>query len=148
MGFFSKFKKKDDDLDFSNPPDFSDKDPFAANQPFNGKDPLQKDFSYDAQASLPQQKAGEEGTPSNFDHDLFSSSSPTEASNAQQYAKELGSAPHTQTYAGAITGHESQLILERLDTIKAELDSIKQRMIRIDRYMDTAEEKGKQRRYF
>ena len=93
---------------------------------------------------------GAQSPDSAFSHDIFSSAEPTNADRARSYAQNLGQqsggqnsalGTQTSTYAGAITGHEAQLILERLDTIKAELDSIKQRMIRVDRYLDQSEQK-------
>ncbi len=160
MGLFSKFKKKDD-FSFSNPPDFSQppgKDPFASD-PY-AKDPLAGDpFG----AGYGQDPFGDQssrfGQESNFSHDIFTSNEPTNADRARSYAQGLsaqhgpgrGMQPNTagQSYAGTVTGHEAQLILERLDTIKAELDAIRQRMLRIEHYIEQSDQKtATQRRYF
>lgn len=154
MGLFGRFFKKEKGFDappdFSGPPDFS-KDPLGGTQDLYGGDPLQGDGSFGSEygqkagAAPPQ---GYQGGQSAFSHDLFSSNQRTNADNARAYAQGLGQTPAQQSYAGAITGHEAQLILERLDTIKAELDAIKQRLVRIDHYMDSSETKGPQKRYF
>ena len=76
---------------------------------------------------------------------------------ARDYARQLSPGQQSQpgqattqdaNYAGAITGHEAHLILERLDTIKAELDAIKQRIMRIERFIDEEERKATKKRYF
>ncbi|MBR9692815.1 hypothetical protein GOV07_02675, partial [Candidatus Woesearchaeota archaeon] len=92
--------------------------------------------------------------PTNFNHDVFSTGG--NADTARQYAQGLGGAQATPGMqrqgtmqpSGAITGHEAELILERLDTIKAEIDAIKQRMMRIERFMESADQKAGQKRYF
>ncbi len=154
MSLFGKlFKRHEDDFskDFSSPPDFSQPvgqqpggDPFAA-------PPQDSGFGQDPFAS-PQGGApggdpyGQQ--PSTFDHDIFNvSDQPGNADLARGYARQLGGQPQQQAaYSNPTAGHETQLVLERLDTIKAELDAIKQRMIRIERFMDQAEQKN-QRRY-
>jgi hypothetical protein len=161
MGFFDKIFKKKDDFAFDDrsPPDFSSSsDPFdtksSGDDPFGGKDPLQNDFQYNAQAPMESQTSSQ----SNFNHDLFTNEQPTNADNAREFAQGLGGQASTPRQAGsfaqpatsAVTGHEAELILERLDTIKAELDAIKQRMYRIENFINQSEHKtsATQRRYF
>ena len=113
-----------------------------------GQDPLQSQTPFDSYGGQ-QNPAGQ----SSFDHDIFSSGQPTNADRARNYAQGLsqqGGAPGQAnvSYGGAITGHEAQLILERLDTVKAELDAIKQRLMHVERYMESAEQKAGQRKYF
>ncbi len=169
MGFFGRiFGKKDDFLSDSKgmPPDFSQP---AAQDPFSGdlygQDPLRNSDPFASQATPGTQTGapgmqppgaqppgsgapGQEQGP--FAHDIFSSDTVTNADNARAYAQGLGGGQQQgqASYAGALTGHEAQLILERLDTIKAELDAIKQRMMRVERFMDAAEQKTGQRKYF
>jgi hypothetical protein len=124
--------------------------PLENNDPFNsGQSAGYGDGGQNAgYGSGGQNAASGQNPDSAFSHDIFSSQEPTNADRARSYAQGLGQQPGngaqgsaTATYAGAITGHEMQLVLERLDTIKAELDSIKQRMIRVDRYLEQSEQK-------
>jgi len=154
MGLFDRFKKKDD-FDLGAPPDFSQ--PPGGQPTQQGADPYGQGLSDGSQFGANPQQA------SAFEHDVFSSTTPTNADNARVYAQSLGAQPNQAqqargfdypahsgqaSYAGALTGHEAQLILERLDTIKAELDGIKQRIMRVERFMDAAEQKAGQRKYF
>ncbi len=170
MGLFGKVFGKKDNLDssFDAPPDFSQPpgqggDPLGAdplgsdptNADLYGKDPLQNPDPFNPMDSGPGKTRDPLGPPgggpSHFDNNLFSSNQPTNADHAREYARGLEGQPGqaaTHHDAGAITGHEANLILERLDTIKAELDAIKQRTMRIERYIDTEERKQTQKRYF
>ena len=155
MGFFDKLRKKEE-----TPPDFSSFAP-ASSAPVAspgqgsygdllGKDPLASSSPYET-PGVGGDIPGLGATP--FDHEIFSSSdTPTSGDKARAYAQSLSQPPASSgqrvTYGGAISGHEAELILERLDTIKAEIDSVKQRMIRIERFLDQAEQKQGQRRYF
>jgi hypothetical protein len=160
VGLFGKlFSRKDEFAD--KPPDFSSfgsapTNPTPQSDPLGtsmyGKDPFQTSSPYDSPG------VAQDGmSPTPFDHDIFNrSDQPSNADSARSYADSLkgptmagtGLQGPQSSYAGAITGHETQLILERLDTIKAELDAMKQRMIRVERFLDTAEQKQGQRRYF
>lgn|GEM_PF-3014105 len=164
MGLFDFFKKKDDFLG-NQPPDFSQptssgmNDPLTGNkdafgnrgdppglssQDLYGRDPLH-DQNRDP---LGQDPMG--ARPSTFDHDLFSTGG-NQPGSARDYARTLNQqsqGTNPSGYAGVITGHEAGLILERLDTIKAELDAIKQRAMRIERYIDEEERKALKKRYF
>ncbi len=154
MSLFGKiFKRHEDDFpkDFSSPPDFSQPvgqqpggDPFAGQQGSQfGQDP----FAGPQGGAQGDEQYGQQ--PSTFDHDIFNvSDQPGNADLARGYARQLGGQQGQPqgVYANPTAGHETQLVLERLDTIKAELDAIKQRMIRIERFMDQAEQKN-QRRY-
>jgi hypothetical protein len=160
VGLFGKIFKKKDEFLGDVPPDFSQplgqagrpaQDPFA--QDVYGKDPLQGGSPFDSYAQGGQ-LGGAPPPDSSFGHDIFSSAQPTNADRARDYAQQLGGQnpspglQSTTTYGGAITGHEAQLILERLDTVKAELDAIKQRLMHVERYMESAEQKAGQRKYF
>ncbi len=162
---FDFFKKKDDFLG-DQPPDFSQplgnrmNDPLAGgNDAFGtGGDPLgpssQDLYGRDPLHDRNRDPLGQDpmgARPSTFDHDLFSSGG--QPGSAREYARTLSQQPGPQGmtqpgYAGVITGHEAGLILERLDTIKAELDAIKQRTMRIERFIDEEERKAIKKRYF
>lgn len=147
-------KKSDDDFDLPNesPPDFSQ--PPTDNPPANNNPYAEKDFSYDSQGN-------DQYSDDTFSHQIFSSDTPTPGNRARDYANSLSaeqnnypnqsksssSTPQSSSsYGGAVSGHEAQLILEKLDTIKAEIDSVKQRMMRVERFMDSAEQKAGQKR--
>lgn len=153
MGFFGTiFKRKgDDDFFASSPPDFSQpvgqsgrQNGTPSESDLYGKDPLQNQSPFDA-ASAPGDSV--------FEHDIFrSSNQPTNAEAARAYGQQLSRLTGTQTsYASStvttnpVSGHEAQLILERLDTIKAELDAIKQRTMRIERFIEQSEQKQTRR---
>ena len=161
MGLFGKIFRKKEEFLGDVPPDFSQplgqarqqpQDPFA--QDLYGKDPLQGGSPFDSYGGGQSPALGSQAPGATFDHDIFSSAQPTNADRARDYAQQLGGqnpalgTQSTTTYGGAITGHEAQLILERLDTIKAELDAIKQRLMHVERYMESAEQKAGQRKYF
>lgn len=151
MSLFSKVFKHHED-DFSK--DFSSSD-FG---PPKESDPLKKSgsdqFMNSTDNNLLREHGEQNRSPdSPFNNDLFSSTTvshtPSNNDMARGYAQQLeGGQNNTQQVsqsAGVITGHESQLILERLDTIKAELDAIKQRMMRIERFIENTETKSGRR---
>ncbi len=146
MGLFDRFRKKDNFLD--NPPDFSTPPGSEKSAGVPGSDPLLNDpLGIDQEVAARDPLAGA----STFNHDIFSDNQGGQS--ARDYARSLGQqtaggVQQGATVRGAITGHEADLILERLDTIKAELDAIKQRMMRVERFMEQAEQKAGQRRYF
>ncbi len=150
MGFLDIFKRR---VKEETPPDFSTAQaPKPAEgvasdhrpSPY-GKDPLETSSPYDL--------AGQGGDA--FQHDIFQEREPTGGQEARAYAQQFNPSPAPPSAAGQgrgaaglLAGHESALILERLDTIKAELDAIKQRVMRVERFMEAAERKEGQRRYF
>ncbi|RME31483.1 hypothetical protein D6789_02555 [Candidatus Woesearchaeota archaeon] len=129
------------------PPDFSN-DPFA-DEGFakeGVEDGMGKDPFDDAQDPFAHEAPSTPGLGSNAPVDAADNEPPDPFAGqggARAYAKQLvreaqREQPAAQTASKAT---ELQLILERLDTIKAELDSIKQRMYRFDRFMDKQEQR-------
>ncbi len=153
MGLFDFLKRKE-------APDFSDApDPFAGQEAF-GQDPLGQQEGFGRQqdplgqdpfgsreplggqqAGYPQQ-GGQRGSEEAyrpggqaFNHEIFQPSPGNE--RARAYAQSLHQQGAEQGPAQEqVRGHEAALILERLDTIKAELDALRQRFLRVERYLE------------
>lgn len=156
MKLLDKFLgKKDEPPDFSDAPEplgqqgsplgEQDQDPY--NSDMYSKDPLQDQsggFSDEFKEKYPSFQHdvfGKDQQDFGKNQDVFSSDKPTNADRARSYAQSLSQPNESKSYGGVVTGHESQLILEKLDTIKAEMDAIKQRMMRIERYMDKSDKR-------
>ncbi len=125
------FHKKHEEI-----PDFS-QDPFADEQAdelggMPGASPLAGEPTMeqpDPFAGMPdaQGRSGQEGFPG-------------QPQSPQAFAKQLVQEARNELPPDRGRQSDLQLILERLDTIKAELDSIKQRMYRFDRFLDKQEQ--------
>lgn len=168
MGLFDKFKKKED---YSNPPDFSSFDEKSTNDPFadqTGIDSTMNNSSADN--LLGNQGAQQQGGPivrtepttmkmpgysetnpnpednSNFNHDMFRQSNNNQNQQSQQSYSGNDNSNSGMVYQ-EISHRQADLILERLDTIKAELDAIKQRMKHMEMLVDRREGLNTQKRY-
>lgn len=146
MGILDKlpFKRHHD-----SPPDFSEiptdtsepsQDFQQYPQPFDQQDPFGQS-AMDDQTGMPT-TPGTHGDYMNVSHE------PSGGDRARAFAQSLQSPgvhpsrmqPSGMQSASAATlsgNSELSLVLERLDTIKAELDAIKQRMYRLDQYLDS-----------
>lgn len=136
MGFFDKFKKKEE-----NP--FSDSklnDPFESNPLGTPNDP------YGASHEEPSDP---------FGHDLFNNSAnnPQAIQQNNQYPTQQPSFPgqnqqqsyNNQVYEDVAPSRDVELILAKLDAIKAELDSVHQRVRKLEAAHDA---KNPQQKYW
>jgi len=160
MGLFDRFKKDKEDI--SNPPDFSKFDDSLGDDPFADSTGLDRELGQSSQTNrqdlmntqsqvrqqtnnnqaiirtepTPMKLPGSyrEENNSNFNHELFN--------NQQQNNNSQDNIVYQE-----ISNRQADLILERLETIKAELDAIKQRLKHMEVLVDHRDILNTQKRY-